>query len=704
VAKRKLTAEDIFNIQVIGDIAQHPTEHAVAVVVTRLQREDNTYRSHIWKVHTDSGNAWLLTSSDKSETRPAWSPDGRWLAFLSDRSGDHQQLFVMPANGGEAVQVTQLKTDVQSFRWSPDGRSIAFVANVKERSKDAEAELSSKELSPREKYTADVKVITRTFYRLDGVGYFGDRRNHLHVVNVGSLVSGKSRMQSAYESKSVATAFPCVRLTEGSFDVESFDWMPDGTSIVFASNLESDADETMNRYLYVVSLGGPSPGTLQQAKDIRRLPGVPAYAEGPRVSPDGRMIAFYGHNQEHRGYTQSKVWLYDVETESAYCPTAALDQTFGDVTVSDTRAAHHVGLEWSEDQKYVYSLMSAKGTTQLVRVDVVTGECTFITNGDHCILSYSLNRKASSASLVRATTTDPGNVYAVELPMGTGDVTSLRQLTNWNADFLYQVEVVKPEKMQFTVDGLTLDGWVMLPGEPAPTGGYPTVVQVHGGPMAMYGEQFFFEFQLLAATGAAVIYCNPRGSMGYGQAFCHCIQAKWGTVDFSDIETFVDAAIERYPLNGNQIAIAGGSYGGFMAAWAIGHTDRYKAAVVMRSCVNEYSMFGTCDVGFEDLHDFGCAPWENPEAYMAVSPIASAGHMHAPVLIIHSENDLRCPIEQAEQLYMALRVRRVPVEFVRFPNEGHNLSRSGQPWHRVFRLEKIQSFLARELGLSAGAR
>ena len=335
---------------------------------------------------------------------------------------------------------------------------------------------------------------------------------------------------------------------------------------------------------------------------------------------------------------------------------------------------------------------------------VVTGECTSITSGEHCILSFSLNKKSSSATLVRATTTDPGNVYAIELPMGTGGATGLRRLTNWNADFLNQLDIVKLAKLRFTVDGLTLDGWVMLPSEPAPTGGYTTVVQVHGGPMAMYGEQFFFEFQLLAATGAAVIYCNPRGSMGYGQEFCHCIRAKWGAVDFSDIETFVDAAIERYPLNGHQIAIAGGSYGGFMAAWAIGHTDRYKAAVVMRSCVNEYSMFGTCDVGFEDMHDFGFAPWENPEAYFKVSPIASAGHMHAPVLIIHSENDLRCPIEQAEQLYMALRVRHVPVEFVRFPNESHNLSRSGKPWHRVFRLEKIESFLARELGLSVDTR
>jgi dipeptidyl aminopeptidase/acylaminoacyl peptidase len=704
VGKRKLTAEDIFNISLLGDIAQHPTDHAVAAVVTRMNPDDNKYHSHIWKIHTDSGVAVQFTASDQSESAPAWSPDGKWLAFLSNRGGEHHQLYVMPAGGGEAVAVTQMHTDVQSFRWSPNGKSIAFVANVKQWEADEQAARSRKEAdkTPRERFTEDVKVITRTWYRLDGVGYFDDRRNHLYVVNVEPLVAARTRAFDAGQPIS-ADRFPCARLTEGPFDVGDFDWSPDGERIVFASNAEPDADLSMERYLYVVDVEVPaadnavSPRSVSQ---IVRLPNQPRMAEQPAISPNGRYIAFYGHNIEHGGYTQSAVWVYDLAEEEAKCLTAHLDEAFGDVSLSDTRAKHHTGLAWSSDGKYVFSLLSHRGTTQLVRISATTGECEWLTSGDHCILAYSLNRESSAVSLVRATATDPCNLYTLEMPRSGGHRPELRQLTRMNEEFFREVEILSPEKFAWTApDGLVLDGWALLPSSEPPASGYPTVVQVHGGPMMMYGESFFFEFQLLAASGIAVIYSNPRGSMGYGQDFCATIRAQWGQLDFADLEMFVDAAMARYPLAKDNVAIAGGSYGGFMAAWAIGHTDRYKAAVVMRSCVNEYSMFGTCDVGFADLHDFGAAPWEQPERYLAMSPIAAAGNIQAHVLILHSENDLRCPIEQAEQLYMALRVRNVPVEFVRFPNESHGMSRSGQPWHRVFRLEKIQSFLVRELSV-----
>lgn len=706
--KRKVTGEDIFELSLVGDVVQHPTDHIAAVVVTKMNKEDNKYFSHIWQMNTDSGELSWLTTSDKSEATPVWSPDGKWLAFLSNRNSETQQLYLMPQRGGEAIQVTDLDVDVQSIRWHPNGKSIAFIANVKalqtEELAEAEKRNSEKKgtpINPREKYTSDVMVITRTWYRLDGVGYFKDNRNHLFLVNVDEAVSGRYKSLALQGGNtSIKDRFPSARVTEGVFDIDDFAFAPDGKTMVVTTNTEPDADESQETYLYRLAVDLPvsaQSDCIKHKEDLQRLPELPKVAGGPVYSPDNRYIAFYGHDSEYSGYTQTAVWLYDLCANRAVCLTKEMDETFGDLSLTDTRTSHHNRLVWSADGKYVFSLLSHRATTQLVRIDAATGQCDWMTHGDHCVLSYSLNRQTSTVTIVRSVPTDPCNIFTMELPVAAYDKAELRRLTHFNEEFFAGVEILKPEKFTWTApDGIELDGWALLPTEPAGPKGYPTVVEVHGGPMMMYAENFFFEFQLLAASGMAVIYTNPRGSMGYGQDFCKAIRGTWGQLDFQDLETFVDTAMERYPLDSQRVAIAGGSYGGFMAAWAIGHTKRYKAAVVMRSVTNEYSMFGTCDVGFEDLRDFGTVPWEQPDTYFSVSPIAAAGEMDAHVLLIHSENDLRCPIEQAEQLYMALRVRKVPVEFVRFPNESHGLSRNGQPWHRVFRLEKIQSFLTRE--------
>lgn len=700
MGKRSVCAEDIFRLSLVGDVVMHPDGQRIAVTVTTIDPEENQYRSHIWLIHTPSRDTTPFTASAKSESSPQWSPDGKWLAFLSNRQDDKQQVFVMPTQGGEAHQVTSLKDGVQLFRWSPDSHNIAFTANVREWAKDDDSRKEEADKSPREKHTDDVKVIRRTWYRMDGRGYFGNQRNHLYVVNVHSMTTpwkhgGNTGSVAAVQ----VSTLPTCRLTEGPFDVDSFDWAPNGEHIAFVANLEADADETMCRYLYhlpvivpVAAGHGQTPVTHAQ-----RLFASPQSVEHPRYSPDGRYIAFYGNDMEHAGYTQNQIWVYHVDTGQVQCLTGHLDEAFGDVVVTDTRASASLDLCWSEHNRYIYSTVSHRGMTQLVRIHSGTGEVEWLTSGDHCLYAYSLNRRGSTAAIVKATPSDPGNVFALELPAVPGEACAQRRLTNWNADWLGEVELAQPQRFPFVSDGIEMDGWVMFPANADLTKPIPTVVQVHGGPMAMYGNSFFFEFQLIAASGVAVVFSNPRGSMGYGQAFCSCIRGDWGKLDFQDVEACIETALKRFPLDEKQLAIAGGSYGGFMSAWAIGHTERYKAAIVMRACINEYSMFGTCDVGFLDELDFGCKPWENVAPYVAVSPIASADKIKASVLIIHSENDLRCPIEQAEQLYTALRVHRVPVEFVRFPNESHGLSRSGKPWHRVFRLEKIQQFLEAQL-------
>jgi dipeptidyl aminopeptidase/acylaminoacyl peptidase len=249
-------------------------------------------------------------------------------------------------------------------------------------------------------------------------------------------------------------------------------------------------------------------------------------------------------------------------------------------------------------------------------------------------------------------------------------------------------------------DGDTVDGWAWRPAVASEGGQHPTVLEIHGGPMAMYTGTFFLEFQLLLASGIGVVITNPRGSQGYGEAFCAAISHRWGTVDYADIMAGMDAALTRFPwIDPDRLGVAGGSYGGYMTAWVIGHTDRFRAACCMRPVINGYSFFGSCDVGhhWDEGWGLGRMPWEDPEAYLRVSPIVHAGAIRTPTLIIASEDDLRCPPEQAEQLYTALKKQGVEAAFLRYPGESHGLSRGGKPWHRVHRLRHIVAWFAARL-------
>jgi dipeptidyl aminopeptidase/acylaminoacyl peptidase len=323
-----------------------------------------------------------------------------------------------------------------------------------------------------------------------------------------------------------------------------------------------------------------------------------------------------------------------------------------------------------------------------VAVPAGGGGAVNLVEGDHQICAFHVTPDGRRAALVMADPVNPGEVYALDLE---GDRAGTpRCLTDLNADLFAEVQVLEPERLRIkSSDDITVEGWVLKPPGFSKERKHPLILQIHGGPHAQYGSVLFHEFQVLAGLGYVVLYMNPRGSQGYGEDFARAINEAWGDRDYMDLMEAVDAILEEGYIDEKRMGVAGGSYGGYMTNWIVGHTDRFAAAVTMRSVVNMESFFGSSDFGFEMRNELGGAPWQRRELYRKLSPITYVENIKTPLLIIHSEQDHRCPIEQAEQLYAALRALKREVLFIRYPEEGHGLSRGGKPEHRVDRLQRI---------------
>ncbi|MEW6045250.1 MAG: S9 family peptidase [Bacillota bacterium] len=708
--RRLITSRDLLQMRFVGDVQLSPDGQRVAWVERWIDPDADAYRSRIMVAPADgSAPPAPFTAGTAQDKAPRWSPDGRWLGFLSNRPlegrgvagrkdqlGPAQgpapppfQLYVMPAFGGEARPLTRLKRGAGVPLWSPDGRRIAFIAEVDpSRGVERLGDEDPDEKDPYRRFNRDVKVITRLYYKEDGVGLFDGRRHHLMMVEF-----------RPEQGDSPDREPEVVAVTMGAFDIRSADWMPDGRTLVAVTNTDPEADYQRWRDVYLVPVDPGRPGGPFErvtASDLR--------ITEVRVAPDGRRLAFTGYDLELGQYSNHHLYVLELDgaPQVRRCLTQASDLTVGNAALHDVAIDAGTSFSWASHGSGIYAKVSHRGAVDLFYFPVDgpggdRGEAAVqLTRGAHVVHDFSVRDASGRAALLFIDELSPGDVWAGRVRPDRLD--EVRRLSRTNEALLEQLELSKPEGFQFESDGLALDGWVMRPAKFEPGRRYPTILQIHGGPMAMYGYAFFFEFQLLASHGYAVIYTNPRGSQGYGQSFCAAIRGDWGNKDFQDVMALVDEAVRRYDfIDPERLGVAGGSYGGFMTNWVIGHTARFKAAVTMRSVANEYSFFGTSDIGYHDLYDFKVPPWENPEAYLKMSPLHYAGRIRTPTLVIHSEMDLRCPIEQAEQLYVALKAQRVPVEFVRFAGESHGLSRGGKPWHRVFRLDRILDWFERYL-------
>jgi dipeptidyl aminopeptidase/acylaminoacyl peptidase len=643
---RPLAPADVFNLKDVSDPRLSPDGRQVAYTLTTLDAKEDKSQTEVYLVPTGGGEPLRLASSgEEDEPRPRFSPDGEWIAFLSDREGKKTQVYLLSRRGGEAMRLTDFKASVSDLAWSPDSKRLALV--VSDVDPDAQDEEEGKK--DGEKKTAKPIVLRRLQFKRDEDGYLREVREHVHVFDV--------------EKKS------SVQVTSGPFDDSDPAWSPDGQSLAFVSNRTlPDPDRSQDADIYVVA--------AREGEVPRRLETGPGTDASPVFSPDGKWIAYVaGGDPKDLWYGSSHVALVPVAGGPSRPLTAALDRN-----VSRPRFA--------PDGGSVLFLLEDRGNRHLARVPVEGGEVERVVAGERDVQAFDV-APGGQVVVLESSVQQPPEVSAAE-------GGALRRLTHANDTFLKTIALGKVERFQATSrDGTVVDGFLTLPPGYAPGRRVPAILRIHGGPADQFSTGFELEWQVLAARGYAVVAANPRGSTGRGTAYSRAIWADWGNRDFEDVMAAVDHVVGTDVADPDRLGVGGWSYGGILTDYVITKTTRFKAAVSGASIANYLAGYGTDHYQYEYELELGL-PWKTRELWLGLSsPFFDVEKVTTPTLFLCGARDMNVPLLNSEQLYQALRrVGRVETELVIYPGQWHSID---TPSYRKDRWERYLAWYDRYL-------
>jgi len=643
-----LTADDLAGFAFVSEAAISPAGDRVVYPVRRMDLAANRYRAALFVSSVDGADVAQWTDGIAEDATPRWSPDGKRIAFVSDRGEVPEgkkrapkNVFVIDGPGAQARQVASFADDCGDLTWLPDGSGVVVTL------KDAAA--AEPDDAP--------KVYDRIRYKSDDAGMLDLRRKHLWVVPF----EGSPR-----------------RITDGDWDDTHPAVSPDGAHVAFTSNRSADRDRNTVSDIWTVPVAGGAPARVTTERG--------QYANAS-WSPDGAAIACLGTSDAvGAGARNTRVWRFARTGGAGSDLLGDWDRTTGSRVMGDVRGeAVALPPVWTRDGRILF-IGSDQGAANLYSCRADGGDVRAETLGAHQLVTATLDRDARCFAGVIATATSPGEVVTGQ----PGD--GMRAITTLNAELLGARYVAAPERVQFTgADGWAIEGWLLRPRGFDPAKKWPLVLEIHGGPHGAYGYSFFHEFQVLAGRGYAVLYTNPRGSHAYGDAFVRACVGDWGGKDYEDLMAGVDHVLALGWVDRDRLYVTGGSYGGFMTNWIVGHTDRFKAAVTQRSISNNVSAFGTSDIGwhFWQFEMGDATPWRDEHKLVERSPLTYIENVRTPLLLLHAEKDFRCPIEQAEQFFVGLKLLGKEAVFVRYQDDSHELTRGGKPKNRIDHARRI---------------
>jgi acylaminoacyl-peptidase len=693
--------EDLYRLRIATEPRLSPDGRWAVIVVQTVSPGFDAYRRALWLVPIDDGASAppprQLTLGVRRDWHPRFSPDGRTLAFLSDRRfvleeepdrpaksadrEDEKQVHLLPldAPGGEARRLTDLPRGVSRFEWSPDGTRLVVVSTSHAATHAEDARRRGKARTPGrgEPPESDYRFIDGLDYMLNAHGFLYDRVKHLWLVD--------------------AATGAATRLTEGAVDDDEPAWSPDGTRVAFVSNRRRDPDLAARPAIHVVDVGDRRVTAITSGP--QSVFGTPAWL------PDGATITALGHRLAGRAGVRDDIFLLaadgsDAAPDGGRNLSARHDLMPGAAMNSDLTVGETPRLWPAPDGRSIAFSAPVDGAYELWRIATADGDLERLTTGRHYLsgwdavpgtgAGYASSDGPTRFAYLRSTPTEPPDLWLQD------ETGAARRLTALNADVLGELSLVAPVERRSDVDGLSIQGWYLPPittaGErPAPR---PRVVEIHGGPHTLYGWSPVWEFQVLAANGMGVFYCNPRGSEGYGQAFNDGNHRDWGPGPMRDVLAGVDALVAQGLADPVRLGVTGGSYGGYLTNWIVGHDDRFAAAMTCRSVSDMSMLFLTGDIAGGDWAqlEFEGTPWSDPDYYREISPVTYAANVRTPLLIQHSERDIRTTIGQAEAMFTVLRTLKRPVRLLRVPEETHELTRSGTPFRRVENLAIVRDW------------